>query len=94
MQMNERLQKRLKLIVVGAVTVFFILVIVLSFQLAIRSNRNGEEAALQAEQEWLLAALEQAEGSIIYFDTWEFVLQWARENLGIGLPNQSIVYRG
>ena len=91
--LNERIGRRLQLIVVASVTVLFILVTVMSFQLAIMSNRNNEIAALEAEQARLRQALEEAERDIYFYDTWDFIEEWARQNLGMGRPGQSFFVR-
>ena len=85
--------RRMRWIVVGSMTVLFVLATVLVFQIAIRMNSNSQVAALTAEQERLQILLQDTNREIDYFQTWQFIEDWAREHLGWGRPGQAIFVR-
>jgi len=90
---SGQLLNRVRWIVVGSVALLFVLVVVLVFQIAIRLNSNSTVAALEREQEALQNQLINAERDISYFQSPEFIEDWAREHLGLGRPGQSIFTR-
>ncbi|MCL2586806.1 MAG: hypothetical protein FWE31_01040 [Firmicutes bacterium] len=86
---SGQLMRRIRWVVVGGMTVFFILVTVLVFQIAIRMNNNRTLARLETEQAALREQLQRAGHEIEYMQTWQFIEDWAREHLGLGRPGQS-----
>jgi len=90
---NEKLAKRLQLVVVGACALMFILIIVLSFQIATRMNNRREEAALRTENQRLRNSLRSIEMEMAYMESWQFVEDFARNHLGWGRPGSSLFSR-
>lgn len=85
--------KRIRMGVVGGVTLAFILVTVLVFTIAIRLNHQSTENALLAEQRRLEQQLVNANRDIEYFETWDFIERYMRDHLGWGRPGQYIFQR-
>lgn len=81
----------MQLVVVACVTVLFVLITVLAFQIAIRISHNNQYASLQAERARLEHQLRIAENDldILYNDTDRFIREWAH-SMGWTRPGQSI----
>ena len=90
---STQLLRRIRLIVIGGVTVLFILATVLVFQIAIRMNNNSTVARLEAEQDSLRQQLQNANSDINYMQTWQFIEDYVRQHLGWGRPGQNIFVR-
>jgi len=90
---SDQLLKRVRWVVVGGVTVLFVLVVALVFQIAIRLNNESQVRALLAEQSRLEQILRDAQFDMNYFDSPQFVEDWLRQHLGLGRPGQSIFVR-
>ena len=93
MASEEQVLRRLRWTVVVSVTVLFVLIVVLVFQIAIRLSNNAQINRLEAEQARLEQALQDANRDIDYFNTWQFIEDYARENLGWGRPGQGVFTR-
>ena len=93
MVLNERLQRRLKLIVMGASAVIFILVTVMAFQIAIRMTHSRQEARLRAQNDELRRQLEEVERELNFIESDGFVTDYARNHLGWGRPGEQIFTR-
>jgi len=87
--MNQRLTRRVQMIVVGSVALFFVLVVVLSFQIAIRVNHRNQETALAAQRYNLEQQIQGAERDLDFFQTDRFIEEfalsqgWARPGQGV-----------
>jgi len=91
--MSERVNKRVQIIVVSAVTLLFTLICVLTFQIAINLNRNSQLNQLLAEQARLETQLRNAENAQYLMGSEDFIYYFALRELGWGRPGQVIFRR-
>lgn len=89
MELGVKQQKRVQMIVVGAVTVMFVLIIVLAFQIAQRTSHANQLRSLAAEREALQNQINQAERDIGHFNSCRFVDEYAWQQLGWGRPGST-----
>ena len=93
MVLNERQQKKLRLAVIASVTTMFVLIVVLAFQIAIRTNHANQEKALVAELDSIRHQKNLADRDISHFYTQRFIEEYAWKNLGWARPGSSIFER-
>jgi len=86
MVLNERLQRRLKLIVMVASAIVFVAVAVLGFQIAIRMSQSRQEARLQAQNDELRRQIAEVERETDWLLSDDFVTDYALHHLGFGRP--------
>ena len=70
---EQKLKKKVQIIVATCLSVFFILATVAIFQFAIRINQNNQEAALIKHGEFLQEQIEKGKMDIEYFGSKEFL---------------------
>jgi len=93
MELNQRNLKKVQLVVVGAVTLMFILVTVVTFQIALRISHNRMENDLRTARDRLENQMYIYENDLAHFETWRFIEEFALRHLGWGRPGESI-WRG
>lgn len=69
---EQKLKKRVQVVVAACLSLFFVLVTVAVFQFAIRINQKNEEADLRAQSASLKRQIERAEHDKEYFESDEF----------------------
>jgi len=67
-----RLKRKVKIAVVAAMSLFFVLVVVAVFQFAIRINLSNQERTLAKQNDALAQQIERAENDIAYFRSEQF----------------------
>ncbi len=87
---EKRLKKKIQLAVIGGITLLFALVTVLVFQFAVRINQRGLEKDLKSEQARLQRAIDDAELDIRYYQSSDFVDDYALKVLGWGKSGQEV----
>ncbi|MCL2846195.1 MAG: hypothetical protein FWE38_00725 [Firmicutes bacterium] len=87
--MDAIAQKRLQIVVVGAVTLLFTLVLVLVLIMSMNHTRLSRADALAMENARLEQQLRNIQNELEYMDTWQFILDYARDELGLGRPGQN-----
>ena len=74
---EQKLKKKVQIIVASCLTLFFILVTVVVFQFAIRMNQDAQARALARQNETMRKQIEKAEQDIEYFNSPEFQKDYA-----------------
>ena len=87
---QEQVQKRLRMIVVGGVTLAFVLITILGFVAAFNIHGGNEVARLEQENARLQERLNNLEAEMEWFNDFDFILEYARDNFNLGLPGSSI----
>lgn len=72
-----RLKRKVKLFVVAAMSLFFVLVVVVVFQFAIRINQAAQIRALTKNNETIEKQIERAKNDAAYYLTKEFMYDYA-----------------
>lgn len=85
---EKKLKRKVQLIVVGAMSFFFILVTVITFQFAIRGNQRGREKNLLAEKQRLETQLADIRRDMFYLSTLDFINDYALYVMGWGKIGQ------
>jgi len=93
MTLNKRLQRRLKLIVMGASAVVFVFMIVLCFQFVMRTSNSRQEARLQAQNEELQRQIDEVLRETYHIGSEGWILDYLRNQLGLGMPGEVIIVR-
>jgi len=87
---EQTLKKRVQIVVVVCLSVFFVLVTVVVFQFAIRINQSDREKTLARQNEALKRQIEKAQGDIEYFESDEFKEDYALRYLNKGKPGDKV----
>jgi len=67
-----KLKRRVKVFVVTAMSLFFVLVVVVVFQFAIRINNESTQNALEKQNEVLKQQIDRAKNDELYFRSEQF----------------------
>ena len=70
---EQKLKKKVQIVVAMCLSFFFILATVAVFQFAIRLNQDNEEKALIRQGEYLRQQIERAKNDTEYFGSSEFI---------------------
>jgi len=81
---EQKLKKKVQVIVATCLTLFFILVTIVVFQFAIRINQDGQERALKRQNDSLSQQINRAKYETEYFKTPEFQEDYALRYLNKG----------
>ena len=71
-EQEQRLKKRIQIIVAGCLTLFFVLVTVLVFQFATLINQNNQENTLARQNDALTRQIQNARNDTAYFNSPQF----------------------
>jgi cell division protein FtsB len=89
-QSELKLKRRVQIIVITAMSLFFVLVTVVVFQFAIRINQNHQIKSLTKQNATLAEQTQRAQADAKYFDSDEFVRDFAIRFLNRGRPGDKI----
>ena len=87
---EQKLKKKVQVIVAMCLSLFFILATVAVFQFAIRINQGNQEAALKRQSEVLRQQIENAENRTEYYCSLEFQEDYAMRYLNNGNPDDKV----
>ena len=87
---EQKLKKKVQIIVAACLSVFFVLVTVVVFQFAIRINQNNQVKAMTQQSEYLKQQIKQAEQDTIYFSSEQFKKDFELRYLNKGKPGDKI----
>jgi len=89
MQLSSRQERNVKIVVVSCVALFFVLVVTLTITIGVRVSHRAQVNRLEEQQARLRAQLNDVERDLSYFDTGQFIEDFARE-LGWIRPGQGL----
>jgi len=89
MNLSQRQHKTIQIAVVGAITLLFILFVVLAFLIAVRLNHRRQEQQLLATRAQILYLMNQAEHDMDFFLSSRFAEEFALKYHNWGFPGQS-----
>ena len=72
MMTEQKLKRRIQIIVAGCLTLFFVLVVVVVFQFTARINLDNEERAIRRQAEAIMRQIEIANMETEYFNSEQF----------------------
>ena len=88
---NERkIKKRIQLIVASSMFTFFCLLLTLTVQLAIMANQRAMERSLKTQREILQQQLVAENQKIDYYQSSQFIDEYALRELGYGRDGAKI----
>ena len=89
-EQEKRLKRKVQLIVISAMSLFFILVTVVVYQFAIRINQTSTARSLESQNASLEEQIKFAEEDIKYFSSEQFKYDYALRYLNRGRPGDKI----
>ena len=89
-EVENKLKRKVKTMVIAAMSLFFLLAVVAVFQFAIRINQTAQVNALIRQNEALAEQTSRAEQQAAYFDSDQFVRDFANRHLNRGRPGDKI----
>ena len=92
---NERkIKKRIQLIVAGSMFAVVCLIVTLGVQLAIMANQNAMKRSLNIQRQELQNQLSLEEQKITYYQSSQFIDEYALRELGYGRDGAKIFQNG
>jgi len=85
-----KLKRKVQIIVISAMSLFFVLATVVVFQFAIQIHQRSQVKAYTKENAAIQRKIDQAKEDTKYFDSDEFVYDYAVRYLNRGRPNDKI----
>jgi len=85
-----KLKRKVQLIVISAISLFFVLCTVAVFQFAMIINRNAQIRTLDRQNAALQLQIDRALDDAQYFDSDQFVYDFALRHLNRGRPNDRV----
>ena len=92
---NERkIKRRIQAIVASSMFIFFCLILALGVQLAIVANQSAMKKSLAAQQQALEQQLVEGQQKIDYYQSSQFIDEYALQQLGYGRDGAKIFQNG
>ena len=85
-----KLKRKIQMIVIAAMSLFFVLVVVVVFQCAIRINQGSTVNALSKENSSLAQQIQRAKEDEKYFSSPQFIYDYALRYLNRGRPGDKV----
>lgn len=89
---EQKLKRKVQVIVISAMSLFFVLVTIVAFQFAIRINQRSTMNSLDKQNAALKRQIDTARDETKYFDSEEFKYDHALRRLNRGRPNDKIFF--
>jgi len=87
---EKRLKRKVQLIVISAMSLFFVLVVAVVFTIAIRMNQQSTIRSLGKENISLEQQIERALNDATYFESEQFRYDYALRYLNRGRPGDKV----
>lgn len=87
-----KLKRKVQLIVITAMSLFFVLVTVVVFQFAIRINQESQKNSLKKQNAALQRQIDNALDETAYYNSKDFIYDFAARFLNRGRPNDIVFF--